>query len=274
MIYTIEITKQHRHQVEIGSTTDSITKDVVLSGIKQNIYTQLGIDPSWYSLRTMAGNCIIITKSPPTTSVPIECETNNNNRNEITPLEMQIPSELSIGWRLVGGKGGFGANLKKLGSKLGKQTTNFDECRDLSGRRLRTLNQARQLADLELKERELKKTRREKEDAKINAAKLLREQYGDIVEDKTALFDDSEFMRDRIEMQQSVRDAVQSVVTTQKTISSSSSSSNNTRTSSNNKSSNTSSNKSKTVKEQPLNNRNIKKRKSNPWSDNETSGEE
>ena len=46
--------------------------------------------------------------------------------------------------RALGGKGGFGANLKSLGGRMNKkQTTNFDACRDLSGRRLRSVNHAK-----------------------------------------------------------------------------------------------------------------------------------
>ena len=42
---------------------------------------------------------------------------------------------------LLGGKGGFGANLKSSGKQqLAKQTTDFSLCRDLSGRRLRNIN--------------------------------------------------------------------------------------------------------------------------------------
>jgi hypothetical protein len=51
--------------------------------------------------------------------------------------------------RLRGGKGGFGANLKSMGGRMSKkQTTNIDECRDLSGRRLKTVKDAKKLADL------------------------------------------------------------------------------------------------------------------------------
>ena len=39
-----------------------------------------------------------------------------------------------IAIRLPGGKGGFGANLKKQGERMGPtRTTNFESCRDLSG---------------------------------------------------------------------------------------------------------------------------------------------
>merc|ERR1719399_1951267 len=39
-------------------------------------------------------------------------------------------------FRLLGGKGGFGALLRAQKGQ-GKKTTNFDSCRDLTGRRLR-----------------------------------------------------------------------------------------------------------------------------------------
>lgn len=46
--------------------------------------------------------------------------------------------------RALGGKGGFGANLRSQGGRMAnKQTTNFESCRDLSGRRLRTLHDAK-----------------------------------------------------------------------------------------------------------------------------------
>ena len=47
---------------------------------------------------------------------------------------------------LLGGKGGFGAQLKALGKQgAAKKTTNFGACRDLNGRRLRHVNDALRL---------------------------------------------------------------------------------------------------------------------------------
>jgi hypothetical protein len=44
-------------------------------------------------------------------------------------------------FKLLGGKGGFGAMLKSLAKRSGaKKTTDFGACRDLSGRRLRHVN--------------------------------------------------------------------------------------------------------------------------------------
>lgn len=50
--------------------------------------------------------------------------------------------------RLRGGKGGFGANLRSAGGRMANKNANepqnISACRDLSGRRLRTVNEATQ----------------------------------------------------------------------------------------------------------------------------------
>ena len=58
--------------------------------------------------------------------------------------------------RLKGGKGGFGNSLK-IQHAVKKQTKNFDACRDLQGRRLRKVNQERQLNEWRLKKAEEEK---------------------------------------------------------------------------------------------------------------------
>ena len=55
-----------------------------------------------------------------------------------------------------GGKGGFGNSLK-VQQAVKKQTKNFDACRDLQGRRLRKVNQERQLNEWRLKKAEEEK---------------------------------------------------------------------------------------------------------------------
>lgn len=69
-----------------------------------------------------------------------------------------------------GGKGGFGANLKRSGKLAGRNTTNFDACRDLQGRRLGDLRRAQLLADEKEKE-----SQSEKEDSKEKREEELRE---------------------------------------------------------------------------------------------------
>lgn len=46
--------------------------------------------------------------------------------------------------RLLGGKGGFGSQLRAAGGRMSSQkTNNNDSCRDLSGRRLNTIKEAK-----------------------------------------------------------------------------------------------------------------------------------
>jgi hypothetical protein len=50
--------------------------------------------------------------------------------------------------RLVGGKGGFGSQLRAAGGRMSsRKTSNNDSCRDLSGRRLSTIKEAKKYVD-------------------------------------------------------------------------------------------------------------------------------
>lgn len=63
---------------------------------------------------------------------------------------------IEVRFRLKGGKGGFGSSLR-LQQATKKQTKNFDACRDLQGRRLRKVNQERQLNEWRMKKVEEEK---------------------------------------------------------------------------------------------------------------------
>lgn len=67
--------------------------------------------------------------------------------------------------RLCGGKGGFGSMLRAIGAQIEK-TTNREACRDLSGRRLRDINQEQRLknwiAQQAEREREAQERKRKK----------------------------------------------------------------------------------------------------------------
>jgi hypothetical protein len=46
--------------------------------------------------------------------------------------------------RVLGGKGGFGSQLRAAGGRMSSQkTNNKDSCRDLNGRRLSTIREAK-----------------------------------------------------------------------------------------------------------------------------------
>ena len=53
------------------------------------------------------------------------------------------PIDLELGVRVLGGKGGFGSQLRAAGGRMSTgKATNVDACRDLSGRRLSTIKEA------------------------------------------------------------------------------------------------------------------------------------
>ena len=64
---------------------------------------------------------------------------------------------LNLSLRLLGGKGGFGSLLRGAATKAGqKKTSNFEACRDMSGRRLRHVNAEKRLEEWKAKEEERK----------------------------------------------------------------------------------------------------------------------
>jgi len=77
-----------------------------------------------------------------------------------TQHDFQI-TNLSVS--VLGGKGGFGSMLRAQGGKMSsKKTTNVESCRDLQGRRLKTINDATKLVEYLNKESERKRKKRKK----------------------------------------------------------------------------------------------------------------
>ena len=72
------------------------------------------------------------------------------------PLNDYDSKIIEVRIKLKGGKGGFGSSLR-LQQATKKQTKNFDACRDLQGRRLRKVNQERQLNEWRMKKAEEEK---------------------------------------------------------------------------------------------------------------------
>jgi len=76
---------------------------------------------------------------------------------------------LHFNFRLLGGKGGFGALLRGQGG--GHKTTNFDDCRDLNGRRLRHLKNEMKLSDWYAEQKALEIEREAQKSAKSEPRK-------------------------------------------------------------------------------------------------------
>lgn len=73
----------------------------------------------------------------PATQLSELIEEEGNCGDELVSFRLYAP--------VLGGKGGFGSQLRAAGGRMSSQkTSNNDSCRDLSGRRLSTLKQAKQ----------------------------------------------------------------------------------------------------------------------------------
>ncbi|KAJ3983734.1 telomere stability and silencing-domain-containing protein [Lentinula detonsa] len=77
---------------------------------------------------------------------------------------------LRLSPRVLGGKGGFGSQLRAAGGRMSSQkTSNNDSCRDLSGRRLSTLKEAKKLAEYLESEPERLAAKADAQKAKLEA---------------------------------------------------------------------------------------------------------
>lgn len=88
----------------------------------------------------------------------------NNGRKICSGQQLSNGSNVCVTFNLPGGKGGFGSMLRAIGAQIEK-TTNREACRDLSGRRLRDINEEQRLKRWIAKEaeREAEKAKRRKE---------------------------------------------------------------------------------------------------------------
>lgn len=93
---------------------------------------------------------------------------------------------------ILGGKGGFGSMLRAIGAQIEK-TTNREACRDLSGRRLRDVNEEKRI-----KEWIKKQADRKKEEEKRKREKLKQIAEGNIA--TNCKYDDEDFEKFRTEI--------------------------------------------------------------------------
>jgi len=147
-----------------------------------------------------------------------------------------IPSNivsLRLSPRLLGGKGGFGSQLRAAGGRMSSQkTNNNDSCRDLTGRRLSTIKEAKKLAEYIQHEPDRIAAKAEAEKAKLEA---LERKLGiepslsstkssdpnsppDVLAGKKHRFDDTEYLEQSRDLKDGVRNAVASALKKKKKI--------------------------------------------------------
>lgn len=100
--------------------------------------------------------------------------------------------------RILGGKGGFGSMLRAIGAQIEK-TTNREACRDLSGRRLRDINEEKRVTAWLDKQNEEERQAKDKKKRKIE--NLLRMPKHE--------FKDTEYEEARSKLTEKVYDAIE-----------------------------------------------------------------
>lgn len=100
--------------------------------------------------------------------------------------------------KLFGGKGGFGSMLRAIGAQIEK-TTNREACRDLSGRRLRDINEEQRLKNWIAQQAEREKEAADRKKKKLE--RLCREPKHD--------FKDDSYNQARSELAEKVTDSVE-----------------------------------------------------------------
>ncbi|KAJ3825160.1 telomere stability and silencing-domain-containing protein [Lentinula raphanica] len=125
---------------------------------------------------------------------------------------------LRLSPRLLGGKGGFGSQLRAAGGRMSSQkTSNNDSCRDLSGRRLSTLKEAKKLAEYLESEPDRLAAKAEAQKAKLEALERrlgitgtdsASERPVDAVAGAKRRFEDTEYIEQSREIVDNVKSAV------------------------------------------------------------------
>jgi hypothetical protein len=111
-------------------TVPSDTTFSELPSLLQDRYADLP-DPSTYVLSTHRGALPSLLASVSSLHVNDSSCSGNLITLRLTP-------------RVLGGKGGFGSQLRAAGGRMSSQkTSNNDSCRDLNGRRLSTIKEAK-----------------------------------------------------------------------------------------------------------------------------------
>jgi len=119
---------------------------------------------------------------------------NNRDIFEISPL-------------LLGGKGGFGSLLRAFGKQITK-STNKEACRDLTGRRIRHVNNEKRLKDFLEKQSDIAKQKEEKKKERAEKRKKKKEK----LESSHHLFVDPKYDEQKQKISEDINKALEVAV--------------------------------------------------------------
>ncbi|KAF9493416.1 hypothetical protein BDN71DRAFT_1395187 [Pleurotus eryngii] len=192
----------------------SLRPSARLSEVQDEIYARYPELPRGLRLTTHRGVC-------PLDDEPVSFLYKEGHERTVEFVSLRLVP------RVLGGKGGFGSQLRAAGGRMSSQkTSNNDSCRDLNGRRLSTLKEAKKLAEYLENEPARKRAQADAQKAKLEALeRKLGIQPGDTASgsgsgssasntDVVALagkkhrFEDTEYLEESKELVDNVKSAV------------------------------------------------------------------
>jgi len=185
----------------------SVPSGTALNAINESVFERLSLPGSLKEQLSLSPNRGVL---PPLSS-PVSTLHHPESSENGAPLV-----SLRLVPRLPGGKGGFGSQLRAAGGRMSSQkTSNNDSCRDLNGRRLSTIKEAKKLAEYIQSEPERKKAVQEAQKAKLDK---LERRLGMSADEagpssgKKRRFDDTEFIEQSRDINDNVRSAVAAAI--------------------------------------------------------------
>ncbi|KAG0302672.1 hypothetical protein BGZ97_002225 [Linnemannia gamsii] len=140
--------------------------------------------------------------------LPLGASSEESDEDQVLLFEDAELKYFSLSMRMAGGKGGFGSMLRAQGGRMNSQkTTNTEACRDLSGRRIKTVNEAKKMAEYVRGEPERKKARKEELKRKIEEKLELADRPA-----RKHRFEDAKFFDESEEQVEEVKSAVAAAI--------------------------------------------------------------
>ncbi|KAG6115317.1 hypothetical protein E4U13_002837 [Claviceps humidiphila] len=181
------------------------SEDTTISQLREEIVGRLPVSDHRLIITTLSNRQL-----PEVSQAPISSYL-SSSQDEFLSLRLAVP--------LCGGKGGFGSQLRAAGGRMSsrkKNQENHGSSRNLDGRRLRTVNEAKALAEfIEMKAAMEKKEREKRRERLEQTIKTSEERQAQMKDGGTGRLD-GKWVEDKEESNERTRDAVTAVMMTGK----------------------------------------------------------
>ncbi|KAG5960034.1 hypothetical protein E4U57_000331 [Claviceps arundinis] len=181
------------------------SEDTTISQLREEIVGRLPVSDHRLIITTLSNRQL-----PEVSQAPISTYL-SSSQDEFLSLRLAVP--------LCGGKGGFGSQLRAAGGRMSsrkKNQENHGSSRNLDGRRLRTVNEAKALAEfIEMKAAMEKKEREKRRERLEQTIKTSEERQAQMKDGGTGRLD-GKWVEDKEESNERTRDAVTAVMMTGK----------------------------------------------------------